>query len=471
MSSDYPLTNAVRTLLDKRPEITDVEFALEFLPQAGVDPQGVGQASNDRLVKTARMMLSLFSKEETSSSHEDSNTPPWTDEDREASLQRLVEDFSILPQVGAVPRVPFGKTGLKMPIVTIGCMRFQMAWGDRVQNMNQVEADCQDNLLAILRTAILKYGMVHIETARAYGSSELQIGAALKQILLAKEVQRKDLIIQTKVNPSADPEEFRSELEKSMRLLGVDYLDLFSVHGFNMPEHFEWCFGQDGNNCMKVVREFRDAGKIRHVGFSTHGPTDLILKAIDTDEFEYVNLHYHAFGSYTASGYGKTRTGGNYEVLERLQEKEMGCFIISPYDKGGGLYAPSHKLRRLAAPETEPIVFHSWWLWHHSELFAQYDKPGPPIHTFTVGAARVSDLDEPALAAHYFKTKLQDSLAKTMRVWERLVMVREQSLGEDWAKNWFQGLPKALTSQYQIEHNQMVWLYNSVKAFGLYEFA
>ena len=40
--------------------------------------------------------------------------------------------------------------------------------------------------------------------------------------------------------------------------------------------------------CLEVVREYQRAGKIRHIGFSTHGMTPLIVKAIETDVFDYV---------------------------------------------------------------------------------------------------------------------------------------------------------------------------------------
>jgi predicted aldo/keto reductase-like oxidoreductase len=91
-----------------------------------------------------------------------------------------------------------------MPIVTLGCMRFQQQWGASISQMNQVYTDCQDNLLSILRQA-LAYGINHIETARGYGCSELQLGVALKQLMMTGEVKREDLIIQTKVPPKEDP--------------------------------------------------------------------------------------------------------------------------------------------------------------------------------------------------------------------------------------------------------------------------
>ncbi|CAM9141755.1 unnamed protein product, partial [Heterosigma akashiwo] len=61
-------------------------------------------------------------------------------------------------------------------------------------------------------------------------------------------------------------------------------------------------------------------GKIGHVGFSTHAMTPLIVQAIETGEFDYVNLHYQYVGSYTASGTGPA-TGGNLEAVRAARAR------------------------------------------------------------------------------------------------------------------------------------------------------
>jgi predicted aldo/keto reductase-like oxidoreductase len=251
--------------------------------------------------------------------------------------------------------------------------------------MNQVGSDCQDNLVEILKTAI-RYGIYHIETARGYGSSELQLGVALKQLFQTGFVKRQDLIIQTKISANDDPVTFRENIELSLKNLQLDYIDLFAFHGLNYEEQMDWIFGKNGNNCLSVIQEYMVAGTVRHLGFSTHAPTELVIQCIQKDVFDYVNLHYHYFGSYTASGGGRDGNG-NLECIRLLQEKRMGIFIISPFDKGGRLYAPSKKLVSLTLPEMDPMRFQSYWLWNHHLI---YNESLPQIHTFTVGCGRPS---------------------------------------------------------------------------------
>ena len=67
---------------------------------------------------------------------------------------------------------------------------------------------------------------------------------------------------------------------------------------------------------------------------STHGMTPAIVAAISTGKFDYVNLHYHYIGSYTASGSGPERNA-NLAAVQAAKRNDMGVFIISPYDRGG----------------------------------------------------------------------------------------------------------------------------------------
>jgi len=135
--------------------------------------------------------------------------------------------------------------------------------------------------------------------------------------------------------PKAVAAEFRANLEKSFRELQLEeggYLDLFSIHGMNRPEHLDWVFGPGG--CWEVVEEYRKQGKIRFVGFSSHGSADVITSAIDTGRFDYCNIHHHFIGSYVCTGTGPV--GGTRSCIEAAKKHDMGVFIISPADKGGG---------------------------------------------------------------------------------------------------------------------------------------
>lgn len=397
----------------------------------------------------------------------------------DVTLQRLVRECKDLAQILAsptpvkVPTVRYGRTDIQMPIVTLGCMRFQQSWnrgGKPIKKPEQLDKDCQDNLVDILRYAI-HCGVTHIETALMYGCSEMQIGLALKVLFDEGVCRREDLIIQTKgpISSSTSKSDFKSMITMQLQGLGLDYIDLFSIHGLNTNDHLEWLFnhGEKGD-LMDAVRELKAEGKIRWVGFSTHAPAHVTKRAIESDAFDYLNLHYHFLGSYTASGDGDESAEGNLGNIRLAHEHDMGVFVISPYDKGGRLYTPSHLSRELMAPEMEPMEYASLWLWYHDN-HCQGDKPAP-IHTIVCGAARPSDLDQPVMAA---LRSVTDKAKGDFGVVSRRINERkERVLGKEWAATWQVGLPNYSQSQkHGFQIGNIVWLYNAIQMYGAVDMA
>jgi len=355
-----------------------------------------------------------------------------------------------------------------MPIVSLGCMRFQKSWNRPkpvVQSMDDVDDECQDNLVRIIRYAH-QLGVNHIETALGYGCSELQIGAALKTLFDSREIKREDLIIQTKggISKSTTKEQYRTTILEQLDRLGLDYVDLFSVHGANTQDHWHWLYqNPSGENLIEVLRELKADGKVRHFGFSTHAPACVTRKLILEGDFDYLNLHHHFCGDYTASGDGET--AGNLENVRLANEKDLGVFIISPYDKGGRLYAPSNLLRDLTLPEFEPVEYGSMWLWHHGRLHEDKSQP----HTIVCGAARPSDLDQGMCAA--LRSQNPEAIKSVDVVASRLKSAMEKSLGDDFARTWHLGLPNCSDSVQGTQMGNIVWLSNLIKSFGMLDFA
>src|SRR6516225_4314663 len=121
----------------------------------------------------------------------------------------------------------FGRTGLTMPVISCGGMRYQFKWQD--VKPKDIPRENQENLEATIRRA-LELGINHIETARGYGTSEMQLGRILPTL------PRDKMIVQTKVAPMATQQEFFKTFETSMNYLKLDHVDLLSLHGINNRE-------------------------------------------------------------------------------------------------------------------------------------------------------------------------------------------------------------------------------------------
>lgn len=222
----------------------------------------------------------------------------------------------------------FGKTEMQLSTFSMGGMRFIPPKVD----FEQMEAVVMKGL---------EVGINHIETARGYGPSEELLGKIMHKL------PRNDLYITTKIHPPDTEEEMWRYINESLERMKISWIDNFDYHGINTMEILAKV--QDPAGSRKAVDRAVELGLIRHVGFSTHGPLEVILAAIDTEMFESVNLHYYYFNQ------------RNRPAVERAAELDMGIFIISPADKGGQLFKPSPVLERLCAPE-HPVVFNARWL-------------------------------------------------------------------------------------------------------------
>jgi predicted aldo/keto reductase-like oxidoreductase len=322
----------------------------------------------------------------------------------------------------------FGRTELSMPVISCGGMRYQHKWQDVPPS--EIPPDNQRNLEATILRA-LELGINHIETARGYGTSEMQLGEILPKL------PRDKIIVQTKVAPMAKPRDFLNTFDKSMAYLRLDHVDLLSLHGINNRELLEFSLRKGG--CLEAARRLQAEGRARHVGFSTHATTDIILDTIKNGDFDYVNLHWYFVNDL------------NWPAVVEANKRDMGVFIISPNDKGGKLYDPPAKMTRLCAP-LPPMQFNDL-----------YCLARPEVHTLSCGAARPSDFDEHIAALNHY-----DSAAEVIKpVEERLRAEMESALGGDWRDHWAEGLPDYVDVPGQVNVSEILRLWTYATSLDL----
>jgi uncharacterized protein len=328
----------------------------------------------------------------------------------------------------------FGRTELAMPVFSCGGMRYQYKWQDVPEQ--DVLPDNQQNLEAVIRRS-LELGLNHFETARGYGSSEMQLGQILPKL------PRDQMIVQTKVSPSAHPQEFRRTFEKSLGYLKLDYVDLFGLHGINTEEILHQSLRPGG--CLDVARQLQAEGKVRFIGFSTHGSTEVILRAIASDQFDYVNLHWYYINQQ------------NWPAIQSATDHDMGVFIISPTNKGGLLNQPSPRLTELCAP-LSPMVFNDLFCLSH-----------PQVHTLSLGASRPEDFEEHLKTLDFLATD-KDTESVLAPILAKLEAAAISTLGSDWYQTWRKGLPKPEETPGAINIPMILWLWNLVKAYDMVDY-
>ena len=173
-----------------------------------------------------------------------------------------------------------GKNGPEISALGIGAMSFSDFYG----------ATTEENSFAILDAARAA-GVTHIDTSNVYGMgrSETAIGAYLK----ANPGARDQFHIATKAGISSDAEGRRvfkntldhleSELDGSLKRLGLDCVDLFYVHRRQADIPIEEVAGH--------MARLREKGKIRGIGFSEIAPASL-RRAVTETHVDAVQSEY-----------------------------------------------------------------------------------------------------------------------------------------------------------------------------------
>mmetsp|Transcript_23631 Transcript_23631/g.57945 ORF Transcript_23631/g.57945 Transcript_23631/m.57945 type:complete len:635 (+) Transcript_23631:103-2007(+) len=369
-----------------------------------------------------------------------------TDKDREA-LQK-----------SKCPKVRFGKTELQMPLITCGGMRLQNTWvPDNVPLLSPsrnfvLKSPPQQNIKKCMKHC-LSLGINHFETARLYGTSEYQMTEALHELMQEGFCKREDFIFQTKL-VSAPTKDFKKSWDATWGNVGekMGFIDLLGVHAVADND-------EKLKDTMAFLQERKKEGKIKHIGFSTHGTSEMIMELINTKQFDYINIHEHFFGSYHGSGTSNTLGGeGNLACVKRALELDMGLFLISPVDKGGKLYRPSQDMVKLCGRELTPIAFGLLYCWKTNGF-----------HTASVGVARPTDLDEVVEAARMMALGTADKHleAATKRLNDRAV----EKLGAEWVVKGLLNLPSMMEESTDgIAVGHILWLYNLLISYGMYEF-
>lgn len=201
--------------------------------------------------------------------------------------------------------IKLGNTGLDVSRICLGCMSF----GDINSGFNQW-AISDDQSEAIIKRA-LDLGVNFFDTANVYsaGTSEEVLGRALK-----KYADRDKVVIATKVyfkmhdgpnGSGLSRKAIFSEVEKSLKRLQTDYIDLYIIH--------RWDYNTPIEETMEALHDLVKLGKVRYIGASA-------MYAWQFQKAQYVA---------EKNGWTKFVSMQNhYNLIYREDEREMIPFCV-----------------------------------------------------------------------------------------------------------------------------------------------
>ncbi|MEV6896940.1 aldo/keto reductase [Amycolatopsis sp. NPDC051372] len=205
-----------------------------------------------------------------------------------------------------------GRTGVQVSALALGAMNF-----------GAIGRTTQDDATAIVDAA-LEGGINVVDTADMYGAgeSEVMVGKAIAG-------RRDDLVLATKAAmPMGDERNHRggsrrwlvTELDNSLRRLGVDHVDLYQIH--------RWDPATSDEETLSALTDLQRAGKIRYFGSSTF-PAYKIVQA------QWAAREHHLSRYVTEQpSYSILQRGIEADVLPMTAEYGLGVLAWSPLASG-----------------------------------------------------------------------------------------------------------------------------------------
>jgi predicted aldo/keto reductase-like oxidoreductase len=190
----------------------------------------------------------------------------------------------------------------------------------------------EDEAVTVVKRC-LDLGTNYIDTANAYTTSESRIGKAISG-------RREGLILATK-SAARSRKEIAEHLQNSLKQLGVESIDLYQFHSVSDFETLDTII--DPNGPMAVLEEAKNAGKIRHIGITSH-QIDVAKKAVESGRFETIMFPLN-FVTFEAAD----------ELLPLARERDAGFIAMKPLAGGMITNAQIAFKYLLQLPDVVPI--------------------------------------------------------------------------------------------------------------------
>lgn len=178
----------------------------------------------------------------------------------------------------------FGKTGKK-----VSRMGFGGAVAGLKNYLHEYDPSSGESVKKVTAAIdkALELGINYFDTAPGYGDgqSEKMFGSALKG------VNPQDIFLATKVSYGDGDSVLRS-VERSLKNLNRDYVDLLQIHGDSIsPDKEAKICGENG--MLAAMESLKSQGVIKNIGFTTEDNNDVVYRLIRTGHFDEIQMCYN----------------------------------------------------------------------------------------------------------------------------------------------------------------------------------
>ncbi len=250
--------------------------------------------------------------------------------------------------------------------------------------------------------AFLEAGGTYFDTAYVYdgGGSEEAVRKALTE-----RVPRDRYTIATKLHAAAagchDEESAKRQFDKSLERTGAGYFDFYLLHAIQRSTYRKY----DEYRIWDYVKELKEAGRIRHWGFSFHADPDLLEMLLDAHpDTEFVQLQLN-YADWENPGVASRR---NWEICK---ERGIPVTVMEPV-KGGILAEPIDAVKAVFDRTDSGLSYAGWAL--------RFAASVGNIVTVLSGMSSYAQMEDNLRTMKDFRTMTEEELAVIREAQEAL---------------------------------------------------
>ena len=248
----------------------------------------------------------------------------------------------------------------------------------------------------------IDHGVNFIDTAYLYGDSETFLGEILQGEYKDK-VKLSTKLPAINVRKYEDMEEI---LDEQLKRLQRDSIDYYLVHAVDLKA-MKRLLKKD---LIKFLKKAQSEGKIRHVGFSYHGPKEEFPSLIDAYDWDVVMVQYNYFDE---------NVQASVEGIEYAASKNMGIFIMEPLKGGilaGKMPGEAEEIFKKANPNKSNAQWAMEWVLNNRNVtcvlsgmnsFEQLDENLEVAHKTTPLSMSFEDLETVELVKRVMRNSLK----------------------------------------------------------------
>ena len=237
------------------------------------------------------------------------------------------------------------KKGNDLSILGYGCMRFS-------KKGNQIDIEKTEKEIM----AAYKAGVNYYDTAYIYPGSEAALGEILERNKIREKVNIATKLPQYLINNGKGLDKYFSEELSRLRTTYVDYYLMHHLTDVEMWEKLKRV------GILDWIKQKKEAGEIRNIGFSYHGNTENFITILNDYDWDFCQVQYNYLDEVTQAG---------VKGVKAATQKGIPVVIMEPLRGGKLVNMLPEKAKKLFAENQHGWSPAEWafrWLYNQPEI-------------------------------------------------------------------------------------------------------